>query len=166
MFQDLQDAWRSVAELQFEHVGHEVNPAMANAIGPDDVVVVSSFQIDLEGGTGDLHITMPYAMLEPLREQLVSGVQANEEQGDERWLKALRRDIMMATLELDLTVAERELTLRDVMQLEAGDVIPVEMPETLELRANGVPMFKCQLGTSRGNLAVKIKEPIKQPEDE
>jgi flagellar motor switch protein FliM len=166
MFQDLQDAWRSVAELQFEHVGHEVNPAMANAIGPDDVVVVSSFQIDLEGGTGDLHITMPYAMLEPLREQLVSGVQANEEQGDERWLKALRRDIMMATLELDLTVAERELTLRDVMQLEAGDVIPVEMPETLELRANGVPMFKCQLRTSRGNLAVKIKEPIKQPEDE
>lgn len=166
LFQDLKDAWRSVAELEFEHVGHEVNPAMANAINPTEVVVVSSFQIDLEGGTGELHITMPYSMLEPIREQLVSGVQANEEKGDERWLTALRRDIMMATLELDLTIAERELTLRDVMQLEAGDVIPVEMPENLELRANGIPMFECQLGTSRGNLAVKIKDPIKRPGSE
>jgi len=166
LFQDLKDAWRTVAELEFEHIGHEVNPAMANAINPTEVVVVSSFQIDLEGGTGELHITMPYSMLEPIREQLVSGVQTNEEKGDERWVTALRRDIMMATLELDLTVAERELTLRDVMQLEAGDVIPVEMPENLELRANGIPMFECQLGTSRGNLAVKIKDPIKRPGSE
>jgi len=166
LFQDLKDAWRSVAELEFEHVGHEVNPAMANAINPTEVVVVSSFQIDLEGGTGELHITMPYSMLEPIREQLVSGVQANEEQSDERWLTALRRDIMIATLELDLTVAERELTLRDVMQLEAGDIIPVELPENLELRANGIPLFECQLGTSRGNLAVKIKDPIKRPGSE
>jgi flagellar motor switch protein FliM len=166
LFQDLKDAWRSVADLDFEHIGHEVNPAMANAINPTEVVVVSSFQIDLEGGTGELHITMPYSMLEPIREQLVSGVQTNEEQGDERWLTALRRDIMMATLELDLTVAERELTLRDVMQLEAGDIIPVELPENLELRANGIPLFECQLGTSRGNLAVKIKDPIKRPGNE
>lgn len=166
LFRDLQDAWRSVANLEFEHIGHEVNPAMANAINPTEVVVVSSFQIDLEGGTGELHITMPYSMLEPLRDQLVSGVQTNEEQGDERWLTALRRDIMIATLELGMTVAERELTLRDVMQLEAGDIIPVELPESLELRANGVPLFECQLGTSRGNLAVKIKDPIKRPGNE
>jgi len=166
LFHDLQDAWRSVAHLEFEHIGHEVNPAMANAINPTEVVVVSSFQIDLEGGTGELHITMPYSMLEPIREQLVSGVQANEEKGDARWLTSLRRDIMEATLELDLTVAERELTLRDVMQLEAGDIIPVELPESLELRANGVPLFECQLGTSRGNLAVKIKDPIKRPGNE
>lgn len=166
LFHDLQDAWRSVAHLEFEHIGHEVNPAMANAISPTEVVVVSSFQIDLEGGTGELHITMPYSMLEPIREQLVSGVQANEEKGDARWLTSLRRDIMDATLELDLTVAERELTLRDVMQLEAGDIIPVELPESLELRANGVPLFECQLGTSRGNLAVKIKDPIKRPGSE
>jgi len=144
-------------------VGHEVNPAMANAISPTEVVVVSSFQVDLEGGSGDLHITMPYSMLEPIRDLLVSGVQSNEDQKDERWLSALRRDIMMATLELDLTVAEREMTLRDVMKLQAGDIIPVELTDNLKLRANGLPLFKCQLGASRGNLAVKIKETIKQP---
>ena len=163
LFQDLEEAWRPVAALKFEHVGHEVNPAMANAISPTEVVVVSSFQVDLEGGSGDLHITMPYSMLEPIRDLLVSGVQSNEDQKDERWLSALRRDIMMATLELDLTVAEREMTLRDVMKLQAGDIIPVGLTDNLKLRANGLPLFKCQLGASRGNLAVKIKETIKQP---
>ncbi|MBV0934021.1 flagellar motor switch protein FliM [Marinobacterium weihaiense] len=163
LFHDLQEAWRPVYPLQFEHVGHEVNPAMANAVNPTEVVVVSTFQIDLEGGTGELHITMPYAMLEPVRDQLLSGVQTTEEQKDERWLTALRRDIMMATLELDLKVAERELTLRDIMELEAGDIIPVEMADSLSLNANGIPLFNCQLGTSRGNLAVKIKDTIKRP---
>lgn len=163
LFEDLEDAWRSVMQLRFEHVGHEVNPAMANAVNPTEVVVVSTFQIDLEGGTGELHVTMPYAMLEPVRDQLLSGVQNTEEQKDERWLRALRRDIMMATLELDLKVAERELTLRDVMELEAGDIIPIELSDSLELNANGIPLFNCQLGTSRGNLAVKIKDTIKRP---
>ena len=163
LFHDLEEAWKPVTSLRFEHVGHEVNPAMANVVNPTEVVVVSSFQVDLEGGSGDLHITMPYSMLEPIRDQLVSGVQTTEEQKDERWLSALRRDIMMATLELDLTVAEREMTLRDVMELEAGDIIPIEMQDTLPLKANGIPLFECQLGTSRGNLAVKIKETIKQP---
>lgn len=163
LFHDLEEAWKPVTSLRFEHIGHEVNPAMANVVNPTEVVVVSSFQVDLEGGSGDLHITMPYSMLEPIRDQLVSGVQTTEEQKDERWLSALRRDIMMATLELDLTVAEREMTLRDVMELEAGDIIPVEMQDTLPLKANGIPLFECQLGTSRGNLAVKIKETIKQP---
>ncbi|MBP0048519.1 flagellar motor switch protein FliM [Marinobacterium sp. AK62] len=163
LFHDLEEAWKPVTSLRFEHIGHEVNPAMANVVNPTEVVVVSSFQVDLEGGSGDLHITMPYSMLEPIRDQLVSGVQTTEEQKDERWLSALRRDIMMATLELDLTVAEREMTLRDVMELEAGDIIPIEMQDTLPLKANGIPLFECQLGTSRGNLAVKIKETIKQP---
>lgn len=165
LFQDLEEAWKPVTSLKFEHVGHEVNPAMANVISPTEVVVVSSFQVDLEGGSGDLHVTMPYSMLEPIRDLLLSGVQNNEEQKDERWLSALRRDIMMATLKLDLTVAEREMTLRDVMKLQVGDIIPVEFTDNLKLRANGLPLFKCQLGASRGNLAVKIKETIKQPDN-
>ncbi|MBE0762850.1 flagellar motor switch protein FliM, partial [Escherichia coli] len=48
----------------------EVNPAMANIVSPSEVVVVSTFHIELDGGGGDLHITMPYSMIEPIREML------------------------------------------------------------------------------------------------
>lgn len=164
LFLDLEEAWRPVYKVKFEHIGSEVNPAMANVINPSDVVVVSTFQVDLEGGTGELQVTLPYSMLEPIREILVSGHQNTEDHQDERWRTALQRDFMLAPLELNLVVAEREMTLRDVLEFEAGDVIPVDMAEKLVLYANGVPIYNCQLGASRGNLAIKVLEQFKQPD--
>lgn len=165
LFTDLEEAWRPVMEIKFEHVGSEVNPAMANVVNPTEVVVVSTFQIDLEGGTGELHVTLPYSMLEPIRELLISGYQNTEDQQDERWRTALNRDVLLAPLDINLIVAEREMTLRDVMQFEVGDIIPVEMEEKLPLFAHGVPVYNCQLGTSRGNLAIKVLESYKQQPD-
>ncbi|WP_136680259.1 flagellar motor switch protein FliM [Neptunomonas sp. XY-337] len=159
-FTDLEEAWRPVMGLEFEYIGHEMNPAMANAVSPSEVVVVSTFQVDLEGGSGEFHITMPYSMLEPIREVLISGFQPAEDEKDSRWEHALQRDIMLAPLAINLAVAEREMTLRDIMEFEAGDIIPIEIPEHLTLKANSVPLFQCKMGTSRGNLAAKVTKQI------
>ncbi len=158
-FVDLKEAWSPVMTVDFENLGHEVNPAMANVINPTEVVVVSTFQVDLEGGSGEFHLAMPYSMLEPVRELLVAGFQSSEDEKDERWQIALRRDITRAELRLQITVAECEMTLREVMELEAGDVIPIDMPESFALKVNKVPLFECKLGTSRGNLAAKVVGP-------
>ncbi len=162
IFVDLREAWAPIMEVDFEYVNSEVNPAMANIVSPGEVVVVSTFHIELDGGGGDFHVTIPYAMLEPIREVLDSGVQSDSDGKDERWINALRSDIMNAKVNLDMRVAERDITLRDVMAMEAGDVIPVEIPELLTLTANDVPIFNCKLGVSRHNLAVKIIDQIKR----
>ncbi|WP_442934837.1 FliM/FliN family flagellar motor switch protein [Nitrincola sp. A-D6] len=57
------------------------------------------------------------------------------------------------------------MTLRDVVAMEQGDVIPLDIPDHLTLSANGLPMYTCQLGASRGNLAVKIVETIQHDND-
>ncbi len=160
LFGDLHEAWKPVADVHFEQLSHELNPAMANVVGPSEVVIVSTFQVDLEGGSGDFHVTLPYSMIEPIRDQLMSSFQSSESEADERWLHSLRKDIVSAQLQLDLLVAEREMTLRDVVAFEEGDVIPLDIPDHLTLSANGLPMYTCQLGASRGNLAVKIVETI------
>lgn len=165
LFADLRDAWKPVADLRFEQTSHELNPAMANVVGPSEVVIVSTFQVDLEGGSGDFHVTLPYSMIEPIRDQLMSAFQSSEDEADERWLNSLRKDIVSASLQLDLLVAEREMTLRDVVAFEKGDVIPVDISDHLTLSANGLPMYTCQLGASRGNLAVKIVETIQHDHD-
>lgn len=159
-FTDLTDAWTPVMELEFEHIGHEVNPAMANAVSPNEVVVISSFQVDLDGGNGAFHIALPYSMLEPVREILSSTFNSNEEEKDERWEIALDRDIRRASVDLELCIAERQMTLRDIMELKAGDIIPVEIPELFDVKANRVPIYKGKLGVSRGRLAVKVQEQL------
>jgi len=165
-FGDLEESWAPVMPLKFEINGHEVNPAMANVINPSEVVVVSSFQVDLDGGTGEFHVTMPYSMLEPIRDMLISGYQPAEEELDERWIESVRREVMVAPMGLSLKIAERTMTLRDVLALEEGDIIPVDISEQLPLAINKVPVFPCELGTSRGNLAVKIVDQLRDHVEE
>ncbi|HBX36640.1 MAG TPA: flagellar motor switch protein FliM, partial [Pseudohongiella sp.] len=103
------------------------------------------------------HITQPYSMIEPIRELLDAGMQSDVDEHDERWGKALKEQIKHATVNFTCDVFEREITLRDVVDLEEGDIIPVEMPETVVLKANGVPLFETRVGTSNGNLALRVE---------
>jgi flagellar motor switch protein FliM len=91
-FVDLKEAWQAIMPVNFEYINSEVNPAMANIVGPSEAVVVSTFHIELDGGGGDLHVTMPYSMIEPVREMLDAGFQSDLDDQDERWVKALRED--------------------------------------------------------------------------
>ncbi|RYY04184.1 MAG: flagellar motor switch protein FliM [Gammaproteobacteria bacterium] len=157
-FVDLTEAWKAIMPINFEYVHSEVNPSLANIVSPSEVVVVSTFHVELDGGGGELHITMPYSMIEPIREVLDAGLQSDSDEQDERWVKALREDVLAAKVELECDVVRRDITLRDIVDLKEGDVIPIEFPDFHVLTANGVPMFRTQLGQHRGNLALKIKE--------
>ena len=156
VFKDLEEAWKPLVEMKFDCVGSEVNPAMANIVSPSEAVIVSSFHIELDGGGGDMHITMPYSMIEPIKDILDSGMTGDVHEVDERWIKALRRDILRASVDLECTVVEKKMSLREIIDLKQGDVIPVDIPEALTLRANGVPIYKARMGTSRGNLGLEI----------
>ena len=159
-FIDLKEAWQAIMEVNFEYINSEVNPAMANIVGPSEAIVVSTFHIELDGGGGDLHVTMPYSMIEPVREMLDAGFQSDLDDQDERWVKALREDLLDVDVPLSATVARRQLRLRDILHMAPGDIIPVDLPEELIMRANGVPSFKVKLGSHKGNLALQVVEPI------
>ena len=137
---------------------------MANIVSPTEVVVVSSFHIELDGGGGDVHITMPYSMLEPIRELLDAGVQGDKSDTDMRWGKALREEIMEINVDLRAKLLDVDLTLRDLMNMKAGDIIPVDMPENLLVYVEDLPSFRAQLGQANENLALKITERLKRPE--
>ncbi|GFM49469.1 MULTISPECIES: flagellar motor switch protein FliM [Pseudomonas] len=161
-FIDLKEAWQAIMEVNFEYINSEVNPAMANIVGPSEAVVISTFHIELDGGGGDLHVTMPYSMIEPIREMLDAGFQSDLDDQDERWIKALKEDVLDVSVPLSTTVVQRQMLLRDILHMQPGDVIPVELPETLVMRANGVPSFKVKLGSHKGNLALQVIEPIER----
>jgi flagellar motor switch protein FliM len=160
------DAWSPVLTVDFEFLSTEVNPHFANIVSPSEVVVVSSFNIELEGGGGEMHVTLPYLMLEPIRELLDAGVLSDHVEMDERWSQALQEEIMDASLEIKAELATTQLTLGEVTNLEVGDIISVDLTEDVCLKAAGVPVFSCSHGTFNGNKAVKIVDPIKNQIEE
>ena len=161
-FIDLKEAWHAVMDINFEYINSEVNPALANIVSPSEVIVVSTFHIELDGGGGDLHITMPYSMIEPIREMLDAGFQSDVDDQDERWIKALREDVLDVKVPVGATLVRRQLLLRDILHMQPGDVIPVELPETLVMCANGVPAFKVKLGANKDHLALQVLEPLER----
>jgi flagellar motor switch protein FliM len=162
-FKDLREAWAPVMDVDFEYINSEVNPQFANIVSPTEVVVASKFHIELEGGGGDLHVTMPYSMLEPIREMLDAGVQSDRTDTDERWMVALREEIRTAEVELESRLTETELSLRDIMNMKPGDIIPIDMPELVTLRAEGIPIFRGTLGVANDNMAIKVVKQVERP---
>lgn len=163
VFIDMKEAWNAVFKVDFEYISSEVNPAMANIVSPSEVVVISTFHIELDGGGGDLHLALPYSMIEPMRELLDAGVQSDVDEIDERWTKTIREDLLEAQVPINATVLENKISLREVSNLKAGDIIPIDLPEHVLVTASKVPMFHAQLGQRSGSLALMIKEKLERP---
>jgi len=162
LFEDLQSAWSPVKPLTFEYQSSEVNPHLANIVSPTEVVVVSTFRVDLEGGGGDLHVTFPYSMLEPIHGLLDTGVQSGVSEIDSRWTASLRDEIFESRVEVKSNLIDREMTLQQIVDLKPGDIIPIDMPSTVVLEAEEIPLFRGTLGVSRGNAAIKITEQVRR----
>ena len=166
VLKDLKEAWTPVMKVDFEYINSEVNPQFANIVSPTEVVVVTTFHIELDGGGGDLHVTMPYSMIEPIRELLDAGMQSDRSEVDERWLIALREEMKEAPIEVSAILSEVDISLRDLFKIKAGDVIPINIPETVMLRAENIPLYRAVFGVCGGKNSIKVIEPIKRPGQE
>lgn len=164
IFAGLEDAWAPVMPVKFDYVNSEVNPQFANIVTPSEVVVVSTFHIDLEAGSGYMHVTLPYSMIEPIRELLDAGVQSDAAEKDERWALILREEIKTASVRVNATLTRKQCSLREVMAFKPGTIVPIEMPQTVVARVDDVPVFRGIYGASRGKAALKVVEPIRHYE--
>jgi len=160
IFKDLKEAWAPVLSVEFEYLNSEVNPQFANIVSPIEVVVVSTIHIELDGGGGDLHVTIPYSMIEPIRELLDAGIQSDRGGSDDRWRMALRSEVMDVEIDLHSTLVQKTLSLHEILELKVGDVIPVEIPDAALLMIDDVPAFRGKVGVASSNYALKIQDKV------
>ena len=164
-FKDLVNAWKPVMHVDFQFMSMEVNPQFANIVSPTEVVVVSSFHVELDGGGGDFQVTIPYSMVEPIRDLLDAGIASDIADKDERWVISLREEINLAEVELSCNLTEVTLPLSDVVNLKEGDILPINMPDVITLRAEEIPVLRGKIGESKGNKAIKIIEAVNHKVD-
>lgn len=164
VFEDYREAWSPVMSVEFEYIDSEVNPTMANIVSPTEVIVVSSFHIEIDGGGGDFHVVMPYSMVEPIRELLDAGVQSDKMDTDVRWSHALRDEIMDVPVNLRAKLLDIDISLRDLMELQTGDVIPITMPESATIFIEDLPTYRAKMGRCGDNVALKITDKLKRPD--
>ncbi|MFA6970884.1 MAG: flagellar motor switch protein FliM [Gallionella sp.] len=166
VFETYAKAWETVYPLEFEFVRSEMNPQFANIATPNEVVIVTTFDIELGGNGGAFHVCMPYSTLEPVKDLLYSNIQGEHLAVDKRWLQLLSKQVQCAEIELAATLGMANITLEKVLKMRSGDVIPLEVNENITASVDGVPVMECKYGVFNNQYALKIVKMLTTNEGE
>lgn len=149
-------AWAGVYPIELEYQRSEMQPQFANIATPSEIIVSSSFTLEIGDTTGTLHFCIPYSTLEPIRDVLYSAVQGDAGETDRRWVKLLTQQIQAAEVELVAQLATAPATVEQLLALKPGDFIELDLTPSIEANIDGVPVIECQYGTSKGRYALKV----------
>ncbi len=165
IFDEYAKAWSPVKKLEFEYVRSEMNPQFANIATPSEIVVAASFTLEFGGSQAEMHFCFPYSMLEPIRETLYSTMQSDHITQDNRWVNMMGKQLQSAEVSLMARLGTAKVTLRDIVNMKPGDVIPLNIPDTIQAEVDGIPFMECRYGIQRGQYALKIERFLAQEEE-
>lgn len=160
---DLEDAWESVEVIDCSFVRTEINPQFVGIVPPTDVVIASTFDVELEKASGTMTLVMPYASIEPIKQKLSSGFQVEADQTDKKiWTQIISEALRDVNVDVKVNLGESNITIEDLMELKVGDIIPLSQGASKELPVfvEGVPKFKGFYGVSHGSVAMKVTDKI------
>ncbi|AUL47363.1 flagellar motor switch protein [Bordetella trematum] len=156
-------SWEPVYPIEFEYVRSEMHTKFASITGNNEVVVVSSFHIEFGATGGDLNICLPYSMIEPVRDLLTRPLQDTAlEEVDQRWAQQLSRQVRSADIDLVAEFGRIPATIGMLMNLKPGDVLPLDIPQTLTAHVDGVPLMECGYGVFNGRYALRVQNMLNQ----
>lgn len=166
VFSEYKKAWEAVYSVEFEYIRSEMNTQFANIATPSEVVVVTTFNIELGSGGGDFHICMPYAMIEPIRDLLYSSMQGERMEVDDRWAKLMTKQMQSAEVNLVANLGEAPVNFGQILNMKVGDVISLDIPEAIVAEVDGVPVLECNYGVLNGQYALKVNKVIAGMDDD
>lgn len=161
--ENLRKAWGPVMDIEIDYMHSEMNPKFASIVEATDMIVVSPINVRFEGVEGRVDIVMPYAMLEPVRDKLEEGMSNLQGESDNRWSRTLKEEAKNIEVEVSVNLAELKINMDDLMKMEKGDIIPIEMPDRVAVKAEGIAFVKGKLGESNDKKAVKVEEILHHP---
>jgi len=158
VFEAYTKSWEPVYPIEFEYVRSEMNTQFANIATPNEVVVSSTFTIELGPVSGQIHFCMPYSMIEPIRDALTSSIQGEALEVDKRWIRLMTQQIQVAEVELVAELGHGKANFDEILNMKIGDVIPITVPEMVQATVDGVPVMECSYGVFNGQYALKVEK--------
>ncbi|MGJ9418163.1 flagellar motor switch protein FliM [Massilia sp. CMS3.1] len=158
VFEAYGKSWEPVYPIEFEYIRSEMNTQFANIATPNEVVVSSTFTIELGPVSGQIHFCMPYSMIEPIRDALTSSLQGEALEVDKRWIRLMTQQIQVAEVEIVAELGHGRANFDEILNMKVGDVIPITVPESVQATVDGVPVMECSYGVFNGQYALKVEK--------
>jgi flagellar motor switch protein FliM len=160
VFETYAKSWEPAYPIEFEYIRSEMNTQFANIATPNEVVVSTTFTIELGQVSGEMHFCIPYSTIEPIRDILTSSLQGETLEMDKRWIRLLKQQIKTAEVELVANLGHARLNFEDILAMKVGDVIPLTVPNPVSATVDGVPVLECSYGQMNNQYALRIDKLI------
>ena len=154
-------AWKGIYPLELDYQRSEMQPQFANIATPSEIVISTSFQLEIGDITGAIHFCFPYSTLEPIRDVLYSSTQGDSIEVDRRWVNVLTREIQAAEITLVAELARADATVEQLLTMKKGDFIELDRQPKIQATVDGVPIFECQYGTHNAKYAIRIDKALR-----
>ena len=165
VFENYAKSWEPVYPIEFEYIRSEMNTQFANIATPNEVVVATTFTVELGPVSGEMHFCTPYSMIEPIRDILTSSLQGETMQTDNRWVRLMTQQIQTAEVEITADFGTAKSTLGALLNLRVGDVLPLNVPELVSGKVDGVPIMECSYGKFNGQYALRVEKLLESAND-
>ena len=158
IFENYAKSWEPVYPVSFEFVRSEMNTQFANIATPNEVVVSTTFTLELGQVSGEMHFCTPYSTIEPVRDVLTSSLQGETLEVDKRWIRLMTQQLQTAQVEIVADLGTANTTIGDMLNMRVGDIIPLQVPEFIEAKVDNVPIMECSFGKLNGQYALKVEK--------
>ncbi|MCB0351281.1 MAG: FliM/FliN family flagellar motor switch protein, partial [Bdellovibrionales bacterium] len=162
---DLEEAWLSVEKIDCSFIRTEINPQFVGIVPPTDIVIASTFDVELENANGIITLVIPYSTIEPIKQKLASGFQVESDQTDKKlWTSTIMEQLLETEVEAKVDLGETEIDVEDLMKLKKGDVISLDQDATgeFDLQIEGVRKFKGFYGIHHGSIALQVTRKVQK----
>ena len=165
ILEDTHRAFEPVTEVHFKVERLETNPRFAAISRPANAAILIELRIDMDDRGGKIEILLPYATIEPIREQLLQMFMGEKFGRDPIWEGHLATEIFAADIEVDAILHEVKLPLSRVLGLKPGDTVMFDRSpsDPIKLRCGDVELTEAIMGHIGNNVSVRVSRPLNPP---
>ncbi|MEX1198428.1 MAG: flagellar motor switch protein FliM [Pseudohongiellaceae bacterium] len=154
-----EESWQSIYSLDISYLRSETQAKFANITNsPNEIVITTTFHVEVGTTNSEFQICIPYSMVEPLKELLANPMTDREGKRKKNWSERMANELRHSDVELVADFANIDCCIGDILSLEKGDVLPVELPETVTGSVDGVPVLKCRYGSHNAHRALRVNQ--------
>ncbi len=166
---DLRNAWRSIAELQFNYQRLEMEADFVQIAPSSEIVVVVSFDVNVGVHTFLMNLCFPTFALEEVlaklnRQQVTTSVVRQSPKRMRENMIVLNQQISTTYLPIIAELGKTSVTVGELMNLNVGDVIKLKkrINQEIELIIAGKRKLAARPGTVDGKRAVRVTRPLNE----
>src|SRR5277367_5273751 len=138
---DLEEAWAPVHKTDISFLRTEVNPQFVGVVPPSDVIISTTFEVELENASGTIALVIPYSTIEPIKNKLNASFQTEADRSDKEWTAKLEEHLRNAEANVKVDLGKASITVGDLVNLNVGDIIPLSQDADgeIDVLIEGVP---------------------------